>query len=63
MAIEDDRPPPKRAAHVVGEDVSRLSVAELDERIGLLRAEIARLEAAVAARRSTANAADALFRR
>ena len=48
-------------ALVIGEDLGLLSVEELRERIGLLTAEIARLEAAIAAKQSSRAAADAVF--
>jgi uncharacterized small protein (DUF1192 family) len=63
MVFEDDRPAAKPATHVVGEDLSRLSVAELEARAAALRAEVERTEAAIAAKRSTEDAANALFRR
>ena len=40
-----------------------LSVAELEERIRLLRGEIARLEAELSAKGASKSAAEALFRR
>jgi uncharacterized small protein (DUF1192 family) len=43
--------------------VSLLSEHELAERVEMLRAEIARLEAEMAARGTTKAAAEALFRR
>jgi uncharacterized small protein (DUF1192 family) len=63
MAMVDDEPKPKRSPHVVGEDVSLLSAAELEIRIGMLKAEIERLEVERTARGATRNAAEALFRR
>jgi uncharacterized small protein (DUF1192 family) len=63
MALFDDEPLRKRPVHVVGQDVSTLSVADLDQRIGDLKAEIARLESERAARGTTKSAAEALFRR
>jgi uncharacterized small protein (DUF1192 family) len=56
-------PPKKPAAHVLGENVDALSAPELAERIELCRSEIARLEAAKAAREATRAAADAFFKR
>ncbi len=44
MAIFDDEPVKKPKPHEIGQDLSLLSVAELTERIGLLRAEIVRLD-------------------
>lgn len=63
MALFDDEPAAKPKAHVIGQDLSMLSVGELDERIGLLRAEIERLESELKAKGATKNAAEALFRR
>ena len=63
MALFDDEPKQKPAAHVVGQDVTLLSAGELAERIGLLRAEIERLEGERTARGATKSAAEALFRR
>jgi uncharacterized small protein (DUF1192 family) len=63
MAIFDDEPRKKPKPHEIGQDLSLLSVGELGERIALLRDEIARLEAELAAKGSTTSAAEALFRR
>ena len=63
MAIFDDEPRKKPKPHEIGQDLSLLSVGELGERIALLRDEIARLEAELAAKGSTKSAAEALFRR
>jgi uncharacterized small protein (DUF1192 family) len=63
MAIFDDEPRKKPKPHEIGQDLSLLSVGELGERIALLRDEIARLEAELAAKDSTKSAAEALFRR
>ncbi|MDC7788049.1 DUF1192 domain-containing protein [Rhodoplanes sp. TEM] len=64
MAIADDEERPRRKlSHEIGQDLALLSVAELDERIGLLRDEIARLEAARAAKQASRSAADQFFKR
>ena len=63
MALFDDEPRKKPKPHEKGQDLSLLSVGDLTERIGLLRAEIERLEADLQARGATKNAAEALFRR
>lgn len=63
MAMIDDEPRKPAAAHVVGQDISLMSVAELTERIGLLGEEVARLEAEREQRGATKSAAEALFRR
>jgi uncharacterized small protein (DUF1192 family) len=49
-------------AHEIGQNVDDLSAAELTERIGLLRAEIERLERAIEARQATRAAADSAFK-
>ena len=57
------RKPKAPPAHEIGERLDALSAPELEERIALLRNEIARLEQAIAARQATRAAADAAFRR
>jgi uncharacterized small protein (DUF1192 family) len=42
--------------------IDTMSVEELEERIGLLKAEIARLEQAIAARNKTRSEAESLFK-
>jgi uncharacterized small protein (DUF1192 family) len=63
MTILDDDKPKKKPSHEIGQDLGMLSVAELDERIALLKAEIERLEADKARKGSHRSAADAFFRR
>ena len=63
MAMFDDEPRKKPAKHEIGQDLSLLSVGELNERIGLLRSEIERLEAELKSKGATKSAAEALFRR
>jgi len=63
MALFDEEPKKKRAVHEIGQDLATLSVGELEERIGELRAEIVRLEAEKTAKGAQRSAADALFRR
>ncbi len=63
MALFDDEPAKPRRTHEIGQDLSLLSVDELQQRIGQLQAEIDRLEAELAAKGSTLQAAEALFRR
>ena len=62
MPIEDDDRPRKKISHEIGQDLSLLSVAELDERIVLLASEIERLKAAVAKRNASKNAANSFFK-
>jgi uncharacterized small protein (DUF1192 family) len=59
---DDDDKPKKKITHDIGQELSLLSVFELKERIELLRAEIARLEAAAAAKAVAKGAADAFFK-
>ena len=63
MALFDDEPRKKPKQHEIGQDLSLLSVGELDERIALLKAEIERLEAELQAKGTTKSAAESLFRR
>lgn len=60
--FEDDRPK-KKTSHEIGADLSMLSVDELKQRVGILKDEIARLEAEVTAKSSSRNAAEGLFRK
>ena len=57
---DEDRPAP--AGIALDADLARLSLAELDERLELLRREIDRVESAIATKRGSRSAADALFR-
>ncbi len=59
----DDLPRPKgdAASRLAGEDLAPYSQDELAERIGLLKAEIARVEAHSRAAATHRAAADALF--
>jgi uncharacterized small protein (DUF1192 family) len=63
MAIFDDEPVKPKMVHAIGQDLSRLSAGELTERIGQLKAEIARLEAELSSKGATKAAAEALFKR
>lgn len=63
---DDDVFAPKQPApsqHNLGEPLDTLSVDELTARIELLRAEIARLEAARERKSASRTAADAFFKR
>ena len=63
MALFDEEPRKPPSAHVVGQDVSLISVDELGLRIAMLQAEIERLEEERAKRGETKSAAEALFKR
>jgi uncharacterized small protein (DUF1192 family) len=62
MATEDDDRPKKKITHEIGQDLSLLSVEELNERIALLNAEIARLQEAAGKKRASKDAANSFFK-
>ena len=62
MAIEDDDKPRKKVTHEIGQDLSLLSVEELAERIALMHSEIERLQAAMAKKRASKEAAQSFFK-
>ena len=59
---EDDRPK-KKIAHEIGQDLTLLSVAELDQRVQFLKDEIARLEADKKNKQASRSTADAFFKK
>ena len=65
MAIDPEELLPRKKAPdiVLGEDLSAMSAHELERRIALLEAEIARAKEAIDARARTKSAADAFFKR
>jgi len=62
-AIDEDDRPKKKIVHEIGQDLTLLSVAELNERIALLKDEIARLEADIARKQKTRSAAVQFFKK
>ena len=62
MAGEDDDKPRNKIAHEWGQDLSLLSVGDIEERIALLTAEIERLKADAAKKRASRDAASAFFK-
>ncbi len=62
-AIDDDDRPKKKITHELGQDLSLLSVEELQSRVDLLHVEIARLEADIVQKRSKRVAADQFFKK
>lgn len=60
---DDDERKRRPASHTVGEALDDLSLVELDERLVLLRSEIARIEAAASAKRSAHESASSVFGR
>ena len=61
--MDEDLLPKKKTVHEIGQDLSLLSIAELTERVALLKEEMARLEAAKASKSATRTAADQFFKR
>ncbi len=58
----EERPRAKPAIHEIGQDLSALSIDELQERIEALRAEIERLDAARRAKAASRLAAAQAFK-
>ena len=52
----------KKAVHDIGEDLSAVSINELEERISLLKGEIQRLEEEKTKKSAVKTAADTLFK-
>ncbi|CAN7146502.1 DUF1192 domain-containing protein [Rhizobium sp. LjRoot254] len=63
MSLFDEDKPIKKPGHEIGSDISLLSVDELKSRIAILQAEIARLDAEIAAKSSSRNVAESLFKK
>jgi uncharacterized small protein (DUF1192 family) len=64
MAVfDDDDRPKKKIAHEIGQELSLLSVEELNGRIVLMQDEIKRLEADIAQKNAKRAAADQFFKR
>jgi uncharacterized small protein (DUF1192 family) len=63
MKDEDDDRPKKKIVHEIGQDLALLSVKELQERIALLKNEIARLEASIGSKQTSRNVADTFFKK
>lgn len=61
--MDEDAAARKTRAHEIGQDLALLSVEELQERVALLQAEIARLEQAIVGKRASLAAADTFFKR
>lgn len=62
-AFDDDDRPKKKVSHEIGQELTLLSVAELQDRIALMREEIARLEADIGKKQASKSAADQFFKR
>jgi uncharacterized small protein (DUF1192 family) len=65
MAIDmfaDELIRPKPAPHEVGQDLSTLSIVEIEERIEILKREIERLQEARGRKEASKDAASAFFK-
>ncbi|GJD95259.1 DUF1192 domain-containing protein [Methylobacterium iners] len=62
MKDEEEYRVRRLVGHEIGQKLDDLSVADLDERIALLRSEIERLESAKAAKNAARDAASSIFR-
>ncbi len=63
MNIPADEERPKPSGIMIGEDLSLLSVDELEERIGLCEQEIERIKSELESKKSGLAAAQAIFRK
>ena len=64
MDTDDIAPPPKKAkTYELGQDLSKLSVGELQALIEALKDEIARVERTLDAKQSSKSAAESVFKR
>jgi uncharacterized small protein (DUF1192 family) len=54
-------PVPRKGLHEIGQDLSLLSLDEIDERVGLLEREIVRLKEAKSGKQHSLDAASAFF--
>ena len=57
----EDLPKPKPQI-IVGENLDKMSVADLEQRVEDLESEIVRVKAAIASKRASKHAADTFFR-
>lgn len=62
MAADEEDRPRKKIAHEIGQDLSLLSIEELNERIQLLSDEIERLRVASTSKQASRSAADKFFK-
>ena len=62
-AVDEDDRPKKKIVHEIGQDLTLLSATELNERIALLKEEIARLEADMTRKRAVKSVADSFFKK
>jgi uncharacterized small protein (DUF1192 family) len=62
-AIDDEDRPKKKIVHEIGQDLALLSVGELQDRIALLREEIARLETVASSKKVSRDVASQFFKK
>ncbi|EKS29556.1 DUF1192 domain-containing protein [Afipia felis] len=62
MPIDDDDRPRPKITHQLGQDLSLLSLDDLNERVGMLEAEIERLKAEAVKKRASRDAAAGFFK-
>jgi uncharacterized small protein (DUF1192 family) len=62
-AMDEDDRPKKKITHEIGQDLALLSIKELEERIALLKEEMARLQAAIASKQGSRQVADQFFKK
>jgi uncharacterized small protein (DUF1192 family) len=60
--MDEDAPQTPKSAIIPGEDLSRFSIEDLEERRETLTAEIARIDAETEKKRTGLAAADAIFK-
>ena len=60
--IDDEDRPKKKLVHEIGQDLALLSLGELNDRIALLREEIARLEAVASSKKASRDVAAQFFK-
>jgi uncharacterized small protein (DUF1192 family) len=60
--MDEETVPKKKPVHEIGQDLSQLSAEELRERVALLQAEIARLEADLKSKHASRTAAESVFK-
>jgi len=59
----DDEPLKKPVTHEIGQELSALSIEELEKRVGLLKEEIIRLEDAGDLKRASMASAESFFKK
>ncbi len=62
MSLFDEDEVKKTPVHEIGQDLSLLSVDELNERIEILKAEITRLETEAGSKDASKSAAESFFK-